>query len=274
MNDKLRRIIFAGDFSVFESLREVQQRTIDDALELDADIAIFVEDLGVGDKLAAYIKGGIEAVKDVYRFRREDCGSRCVIVQLPSENELDLVIDVEQYEKALRMLVEEDLGIVEFLKENDTERDNGAYLKIHAEYQRILRERIVPELVLDRVKKYGLVEFDVKLYSERKLRNFVRHRVKKTGPMGWRNIQSFRRSGGQISLGSMIVVNHRGIPICRGIMVALYEQVAAEGYNELIQYCPKEYYLASTKAQLVYQAVAEQLPQTRGRNMQFIYRWY
>jgi len=267
----MKSIAFAGHFDVFEKPTETQQRTIDDSLK--TELAILVGDIGVAEKLAAYIKGGVEEVKDNYRFRKEDCSSNCVLSQLPSEEELDEIIDKTQYEKAIEILKQQNKTIYNKLKETEVE----GLGELRTEYSRIVREHITPELVNNRLTSYGIT--DVKLYSERQMRNIVTRRtMNRSKPRfkkkSWRQIDSFIETGKQVRLGPMEIVNERGNPVCRGIMLALYETLTTQGYEKITQLYPTEHHGALTKAQVLFETVKEQLPQTKGKEVQFEYRWY
>ena len=272
----MRTIIFAGHFDIFERLKEVQQKTITDALNLEGDHAILVGDIGVAGKLAFFIKEGNSGIKDVYRFRREDCRSMCVLSQLPKEKDLDKIIDLDQYEQAIAILRKESKSIFESLK-NDFLYDLSCNLR--DEYAKIVREKIVPFLVRNRLKEYDLERDQIKLLSERQLRNKVSKRTRKQTKrnlieLSWRQVDNLRELGKQFLLGPMELVNERGNPLCRGIILSLYETIVSQGYNKVIQLYSKEHHSSLTKAQFLFERVTDQLPQTKGKSLEFEYMWY
>ncbi len=261
MEEKI--IVFSGHFDIGERPTDLQNRTVDDAFSYDdAQLAILVGDIGVHVKIADYIRGGIEAVKENYRFRKVDCTSTCILSQLPDENELDDAIDEEQYKKA-----------VEILKDYiDLEGDD-----LEKRLADPVRDFVIPELIKDRLKIYHLDEDSIKIYSERKMRNIVTWRTRsrtKKKKQSWRNLDLYREDGKSVFIGPQEIVNVRGIPICRGIMTALYETVAKEGYDKVVQIYSTKHAASLTKAQEVYESIADKLPQTKGKDLQFEYKWH
>jgi hypothetical protein len=200
----------------------------------------------------------------------------CVLTQLPKEKELDYIIDLDQYEQAIAILRKENKTIFESLK-NDFLYDLSCNFR--DEYAKIVREKIVPFLVRIRLKKYKLERDQIKLFSERQLRNKVskrtKHQTKRNlKEQSWRQINTLREMGKQFLLGPMELVNERGNPLCRGIMLSLYETIAICGYTKIIQLYTKEHHSSLTKAQFLFERVTDQLPQIRGKNLEFEYRWY
>ncbi len=304
----MKHIILAGHFDIGENVTDKQKRTIEDAVKLEGELGILVGDVGVAEKIGAYLKGGIAGVRDTYLDRIVDCETACVMAQLPKEDEILSVIDTAAYEKMAAILREEAPEIAEVLTRVDIDTKNPEYVGIREELQRIVREKIVPELIEDRIQLYGLDPADVTVYSERSLRNRVAHRVRKRAGRGqgsWRHLPGFyqegkstyivplpedlemelamdeetlteraERTGHAFNYPTYRVVNRRGVPVCRGIMLALFEKVATEGYEKITQLYDAKHRDAIVKAQAIFQAIAGKLPQTKERRVTFENTFY
>jgi hypothetical protein len=267
----MKTLILAGHFDLCEKINKAQKESIRDAKAINGDLAILVGDIGVPAKIMRYIEDGIEGAKDIYRQRIEKPSSRCVHLCLPKETEINKVVDEAQLKKSVNMLFSINPKIVKAIK---TKTANEA---IDCKFMEIVRNRIVPELINDRLEDYGLNKSKVRIYSERKLRNLVIKRTridKKTSRKSWRQLNNFLESGKEIYLGPMRIVNAMGIPICRGIMLALYESIASEGYGKIIQLNSEKFRTSSTKAQVLYEIIAKQLPLTKEKKVVFGYKWY
>ena len=144
-------------------------------------------------------------------------------------------------------------------------------------FNELVRKEVIPELINQRLKLYNLDEQNIKLYSERKLRNIVRKRTRTPHKQSekektWKQLKNFSDSE-NIKIGSQIIVNEKGNPLCRGIILALIEKVVMEGYEKIHQIYPEKHHLSLTKAQMVFEQIKGQLPHTKNKKLEFEYRW-
>ena len=161
----MTNLIFAGHFDIGEKVNQVQKETIERAKVLDGDLAILIGDIGFALGLATYAKGGLDAVVEGYKIRlvQADCNaSKCIAAQLPSVHEIPSIIDEAQYKKAIGILSERYESVLDSLR-------SGSVGEVKAEYNKIIREEIVPELIKDRLTEYGLEREDVNLYFEKRI---------------------------------------------------------------------------------------------------------
>ena len=99
-------------------------------------------------------------------------------------------------------------------------------------------------------------------YSERRLRGKVSSRTrgsrsKPKNGLSWRQLDDFRREDKAAYIGDQQILNERGMPVCRGIMLALFEEVAMDGHDSVTYIGESKYALSTIKAQQLYCAVAE-----------------
>lgn len=277
-----KSIIFSGQFNLGERVTELQKRTVKDALRMRGDLAILVDDIGFAQKVEAYIHSGIAGVVASYEERLEDCTSGCVRAQLPALSSIAEVIDEEQYEDAI-MLLEGWMPALLFAMKTATDFDSPTYARLRGELDRVAREYIIPHLREIVISHYDFDwdDRDLKKYSERELRRTVADRTtsrKLTSglrELSWRRqLPEFRAIGKAKYIGPEMVVNHQGIPVCRGIMLALYEKLAMEGYDRVVQLSPENQRTAIERAETAYRSIEDSLAQTRGRPLMFEDRFY
>jgi len=191
---------------------------------------------------------------------------------LPSVHEIPSIIDEAQYKKAIGILSERYESVLDSLR-------SGSVGEVKAEYNKIIREEIVPELIKDRLTEYGLEREDVNLYFEKSLRTKVSTRTRGSGKkprngMSWRRLTQFERKDKAAYIGDQKVLNERGMPICRGIMLALFEKVARMGYDSVTYVGDSKYALSTTRAQKLYGAIAESGELDQFKSLEFKNEFY
>jgi hypothetical protein len=251
-----KTIVFVTPCELGQNLNEIQIESLKKALKLAGDKALLYNDIGLDNKVKAYLKNGLEGIKDTYRERKTNCRSECTLVQLPNEKELKNLIDEEQF-KIIKKLIGNK-------KENIKE---------------IIFEKGVPLILEHIIKKYNMNNIK-HIFSERDLRNIVAIRTKNHNltvtekNLSWKQLSNLKEINKQKFLGNMEIVSTSGIPVCRGIMFALYEQVAMLGYIKIIQFIEKKHFSALTKAQVLFELYSDKLEQTKGKKLEFEYVYY
>ncbi len=201
-------MVFAGHFSIGEILKETQLDSIKDGLKRGGTLAILVNDLDFTRKLRFYQAGGKELVITHYG-RRKRCGTTAPLCRLPEFKEIPKIIDWKMYEQALKAINKEQKGSME----------------------EVVRREIVQKCIKKRLLKYKLKPEAVRIYTERELRNLAGKRLteKRKKMASWipllKKINMIDKARSSIS----------GIPLCGGILLALYERVSKEGYGKIIQ---------------------------------------
>ncbi|MBI5388923.1 hypothetical protein HZB01_00925 [Candidatus Woesearchaeota archaeon] len=261
-------IIFAGHFNLGERLVPEQLQTVADAktyLAEGTDLGILVGDIGFAQSLEAYLKQGIEGVKEIYTRRLKNamaCGAGCVISQLPRTDKLLEVIDEAHYMRAVQMLVE----------------NYGASKELTIEQiTNTVRETIAPQLIQSTLEVYGLKPEEVKLYSERELRNIVARRLgsqKEDQKESWRTMLKQITDPFLYAIFRTEVEKDRGRAGCRGIMLALYEQLAMQGYEKIVELYPAKHKLSILNAQEVYAHLGRLFPEDKRWKLNFENRFY
>ena len=269
-------IIFAGHFDFGEKITEKYSMSIDEAIKLKKDIAILVGDIGPSQKLGAYIMHGAEGVKNVYIKRAECITSLCVHSQLPKKEELEDIIDEEQYRKSASILMKNSPMIFNLLKTVSVDVKNPEYLKIQDKFTKIIREKIIPEIVKDRLEAYGIIgRCSWRLYSERNMRNIVSRRLREDKPNNWLAlINKIKAEDRQLDILMKSIEKTRGMPACRGIMLALYEKIAMEGYAKIIQLYPEKYKKSLIMAEELFRILEDSYPRLWPWKLKFEDKFY
>ncbi|MFH1440100.1 MAG: pyridoxal-phosphate dependent enzyme [Candidatus Woesearchaeota archaeon] len=293
-----KTIIFSGHFDLGEKIYQMQMFTVDNAkshLETlkkeneTVDLAVLVGDIGFEDKVFAYIREGIEGVKKIYKNRINECDSQCVLEQLvDKEDRLDEIIDIKIYEKSEGFLKEKAPEIVDKIKKNqELNQDEKAM------FNKIMKEYIIPSAIyfgifelglresgsnLFRLQRDGQVfEFNKfpKLYFEKEMRNQVKRRCEgKRKGKKWSELSGFRKEGEEVRINGQQVVNDKGIPICRGIMLALYETLTAEGYGKICQHYKYDNQRSLVSAEQLFESTKDELPHVARRDVEFVDIFY
>ena len=81
-----KSLVFAGQFEIGEQLTPLHIKIVREAVKLctseKADLAILVGDIGVAQKIEAYMRGGVKAVEAIYldRIKNATSGVRYIAV--------------------------------------------------------------------------------------------------------------------------------------------------------------------------------------------------
>lgn len=257
-----KTIVFSGTFDIGEHIIPAQLKIVAEAKKHNTDIGIIVGDIGLIEKLGTYIKYGIEGVYPIYERRIKCATSGCVTSQLPEIQHISSVIDEREYTEMFEILQKEESPLIEFIR-----NISDLCLFTHTAYQReyelfshILRERIVPVIIQQRLQRYNL-SATTQIYSERVLRNYAQHRLrsrKKNQPKSWlRLFERTEKENGLLYLLLTEIEKETGRATCRGIMLALYEQLANAGYTNIVQLYPQKQFLAIKNAEELYKHLHE-----------------
>lgn len=255
-------IIFAGHFNLGEIISDRQNQSMADAVTREGDLAILVGDIGFAENLETYRRGGVDAIALNHAKRRECSTSGCIRQQIPES--IDLIranIDSLQYEVAQEVLKFPAVRS----KENDSTRVKGG---------------VIPALIRMRLAEYGLSGIKVRVFSERVLRNLVSYRTSASRGKNesWRLLPEFSSAeshgGKECYLGVEEIVNQRGSPVCRGIMLVLYETLARQDYKRVVQLYPKEFQHSLEMAQNLYQVLQSHHPTDPRWQLKFENRFY
>ena len=209
-----KTIIFAGHFCVGEKIQPVQAKTLSEAKKIKGDLAILVNDIDFKRKVTYYQMGGKKLVEKHYG-KRIKCGTTKPFCSFPQFEEIKSVIDWKDFDDAL----------IALNKAKKKSKDH------------ILNQQIIPHLISHYIKKQGLQDGEVRIFTEREMRNIVSTRLKKdrsNKPSSWLNL--FK----DIGIDNEIKANISRIPTCGGILLALYERIAKIGYKKVIQLYAKE----------------------------------
>jgi hypothetical protein len=245
-----RKIVFAGHFDIGETVNVVQKQTINDALKIDGDLAILINDIDFSRKLVYYNAFGLEGLAKHYVSRKK-CGSKSSLYEPLSYYKIKDIVDTKQYESAVRIL-------------SGTKQD----WKLSKSFKDAVREYVVPELIDYTIRQLELEKVRIEYtYTESHLRNIASNRLKKSRKNSWR---STLESSGMLDEVRAI----SGSPLCGGILLALYEQVAAKGYTTLMQFYDNEDRWAIENAEKLYAKFREMDPTDKRWQLKFEDKFY
>lgn len=257
-------IVFCGTFDIGEVLQPAQLATVEAAKKINGDLAVVVGDIGLAEKLGNYVRLGYKGVAAIYQRRLQCAISGCVSSQLPQLHEISALVDESAFVQMQQMLEEANPELAEALKHVSVDITDEEYMKLHSPMTLVLREKIIPSMVADRLKIYGLPSSAL-IFSERKLRNKVQFRTreeKRHQPESWLHLfDAAEKENGWLYLLLTEIESSKGTPTCRGIMLALFEEVANLGYSGLFQFYLKKHFLSLSNAELLYAKLHEQFPQ-------------
>lgn len=243
-------LIFAGHFELGERITPVQHLTIQTAQRLPGRLAVVVNDIGFTNKCLVFLRNGLIGVKEEYLQRMVCATTGCTLSQLPAPEELDQVIDVNLFQAVSTQYQAWRIGF-------DHEPTKS-------EINIFFSSTIIPQVIHQRLKEYGLNPVEVKIYSEKQLRNRAELRMRReraNSQKSW--LKLLTQAEQQKSLVSILmpeVKKNSGMPSCRGILLALYEQVALEGFTQIIQLYEQKQYLAIQQASDLYSAIHSAFP--------------
>lgn len=266
----MRKIAFGGHYNLGEKIREVQLETLIFARAENCPMGILIGDIDFNQKVAAYILTGIDGVKESYRKRLARNPSGCVRRQIPTEEELDDVIDEEQYDFISAMLESKTPRLYQALQKTPLDIQETELTGIHQSLARVIREELILPLTIRRLWAYELRREnsqnhsrpEVRLYSERELKNIVAKRMR---PSREGTDDSWRHMSGTIKSPLLRaffdeVQTPNGIPACRGILLALYELLTKEGFTECHQHYSTRDERAVQHTTDLYNALHEEFP--------------
>jgi hypothetical protein len=256
------RIAFGGHFALGELCSAAQSGTMARAQAEDAVVAVLVDDVGVRQNTARFVRGGRPLLEADYKDRWRCAETSCLRAYLHPPDEVEQVIDVAQYERIVELLEEQSPKALEYLSKTDVDLLPKANKALYEELSMTFRDVIVPDLVARRLCEYGLTmpvhlyanarkvrPGSVNVYSEQRLINTVTKRTRgreETSRGSWRALGEHvivdERS---VYINIEQVVSERGSPLCRGIMLALYQEVALAGFREIV-----EHYAQNAKSSL------------------------
>lgn len=293
-------IVFAGDFEIGETISARQRQTIKDMLNPQGTLleytgdgikrvgfaeyagdnfqkAILVNDIGYASKILSFLREGINGVAKTYSMR-ECYSSACALPVM--EGGIETVIDGELIQEAIDLLHGQDSEVVDGVRRiqpgSDFSRDPH-----YKKFTDLLREYVVPLQIEDQLKDYGLVPEEVKVFTEREMRNIAQARTSKRQRSPELNGLSWRSQGliqenktGRGIIHGQVVVSEKGVPTCRGIMLAWYEKLMMLGYRHITELARKEESGAVIEAHLLFEKMRSQLDQTRNLVLSGAYRFY
>lgn len=243
-------IIFSGHFELGEQLTKQELLSIQAAQKYSGQQAMVVNDIGFVERCLAYHRDGLAGVKELY-FQRMVCATTgCTLSQLPAPGDLAMVIDDELFQ-AVAQQYKLWKASINF---EPTKLDIASFFKT----------QVIPKFIEQRLRDYGLDPKEVKIYSEKQMRNRAELRLRKErskSEKSWLKLLS--QAEQQKSLMALLlpeVKKNSGTPSCRGILLALYEQVALEGFTEIIQLYEQKQYLAIQQASDLYAAIHSSFP--------------
>ena len=235
-----KTLIFTGHFDVGERLTESTQYIVDEAKSMNGDIVVLVGDIGVADKIIAYIKDGVNGVVDIYKKRLFSCQSACVLEQLPKHN-VENIIDEEFFVESTGFLKEKFPVLFHKIEANSNYNI--------AEFNRILNKYIIKQAIDKRIKEYDFTNRKVYVYTEKSLRNLVtkRTKIKTNATRTWTTLKSFVAGSNGVYIDGEQIVNKNNNPVCRGIMFAFYEKIFQLNYDSIIHLIEKRHYRSIKK---------------------------
>ncbi len=203
----MKTIVFAGGFNVGEKITPKHIKAFQKATKMKADIGMVVNDIDFARKLTYYKEFGKKSVIRLYGNRIK-CGTTVPLCKLPDFSKVEEIIDWKMYDNAIRK-----------------------WKKSKRELNVILNKNIVEPLIAQRLKKYGTTADCCRIFREKQLRNKagVRLRTKVETRGSWRDVLTKTKMLG------VIQTKAEKVPMCGAILLALYEQLANEGYQKVIQ---------------------------------------
>jgi len=198
---------------------------------------------------------------------------------LPKKEKILNVIDENQYKKMWKTVLETDSTLTKLLKTIDISKfkEDIKYKEAYEKLNNMMIKTIIPKLVKDRMKIYRINK--IKIYSERQLRNLVTKRTRNPKKkiekkLSWKNYPNFSMDGKAIYLSKSKnniskIVSDDGVPLCRGILLALYEKVSMEGYNRATEFYLEKHKRSLDLAKTLYLLVAKKLPSFENKKLKF-----
>lgn len=254
----MKHAIVAGTFEIGEKVREEQLQAIERAKASGADIVMLVNDIGLAQKLLAYESGSTDAVNALYAERLLCAKTGCQISQLPkTTDEVALFRD----DAALRTMLK-------VLRAYTDSRDLS-------NVQRVCQNVIVPEQIRERLRIYGVDAQQVRVYTERHLRNQVSrslrmryaHQPQSLAPL----ILKAQAKHQGVALLLEELQSARRIPTCRAIVLQLYINLS-QGYDSVLMLQEPLHQLAFENAGELYTQLHRVFPHDPRFQLQITYK--
>ena len=287
------RIAFGGHFAIGETCSHGQLTTMRGAEGEDAVVAILVDDVGVRQKTWTYFHGGKARLVANYRDRWQCAASSCLRSYLPLPEDVPSIIDIKQYDKIIAELARLSPASIDYLGRVELDalstKDRAAYEELSI----ILRDVVLPSIIEHRVREYGVsttvnavgkakvIRPDcVNAFSEQKLINLVTKRTRRRygeKSDSWRRLSNLcyvDPESRTVMVGIEHVVSSGGSPLCRGIMLALYQEIARAGFREIVEHYTENARSSLEIAHNLYEVIGRRYPEDRDWQLAFRTYYY
>jgi hypothetical protein len=196
----------------------------------NTDLGLLINDIGVMDRLKAFIQEGPNGVLKKYKEwqKNNDCrgtaGLLCghgnlMNLKIDDIDDLFYLFETRNYHKFLR-----DFYL----------RSNPSRLKEEQKFSNYRR---------DKEREYwleALKEDNPQIFFETELRNETSRNVQKDRKNNWRELGLIEEKESGFYLGTEKVRNENKNITCQGILLTLYDKLANIGYEKIIQHFPIE----------------------------------
>ena len=227
--DNNSSVTFVGHFDIGENLSDELMQLVVKARTEPGKKLILIGDIGVYDKLYAFIRKGIDGVIFHYHYRQYCAETECLLSQLPVNEQAILeTFDEDQYNYMASYLQKTHPEIYSRIK-NQKETDPFTL-------QNCDLDELIQSIIELRLKKYNFNAEEVTVVSERYLRNLVGRRIKPEGKKSWTKLSGFVKNNEGVRLGNELISSGNNNPLCRGIMFALNEYLSDQEYTGVHYY--------------------------------------
>ena len=193
--EKSLPITFVGHFDIGERLGNELSKLVLEAHNIPGKKIVLVGDIGVYDKLYAFIRKGLAGIIFHYHYRQYCAETECLLSQLP-ENEQAILetFDENHYTYMASSLQKTHPEIYSKIK-NQKGTDSSIL-------QNCDLDELIQTIIEQRLKKYNFNAEEVILVSERYLRNLVGRRIKPEGNKSWTQLSGFVKNNEGLRLGN------------------------------------------------------------------------
>lgn len=288
-----RGIALGGHFAIGEVMYAGHRATMAAAAREGVDLGILVDDVGVKEKVWHYLHGGKARLVESYRDRWQCAQRSCLRSYLPPPTSAPQVIDDEQLDFIVSQLGELVPEGLRYLERMPLASLSGTDRDLFTSVNLALRRDIVPQIVARRVAGYGLphgisyfrnrrrlLPGVVNIFSEQHLIGIVTKRTRsryRNKEDSWRQLnQIFYRDprSRTVMMGIEEVVSEHGSPLCRGIMLALYQELGRAGYSHVFEHYLWNSRVSVAGAQGVYSYIGRRFPFKRDWRLTFRSAYY
>jgi hypothetical protein len=222
-------VTFVGHFDIGESLGGELIRLVEEARSVPGKKIILVGDIGVYDKLYAFIRKGIDGIIFHYHYRQYCAETECLLSQLPANEQAILAtFDEDQYNYMASFIQKRHPEVYSRIKSQKE--------KTPSILQNCDLDELIQSIIELRLRKYNFNDEDVVLISERYLRNLVGRRIKPEGKKSWTQLNAYVKNNDGVWLGNELITSGNNNPLCRGIMFAFNEYLSDQGYTDVHYY--------------------------------------